>query len=235
MAKDVQNVLRSMLRNMLRNKEAIRRYARVAAFAVLGISVGVLVASQYQVLEYQNQIVEYLSVGERDPEVLTPYSLPASEPVSLSIPKLNINTTFEEPLGLNEDRTIEVPDSYDKVGWYKYGPTPGELGPAVILGHVDSYQGPAVFFYLGQLAVGDEIDITRSDGTIAKFSVTALERYEQSVFPRELVYGDIDYAGLRLVTCSGTYVHGAQRYTHNLVVYAALDESENNATSTTEE
>ncbi len=147
-----------------------------------------------------------------------------AEPVVLSIPKINLEATFEEPLGVLEDGSIQVPRGYDEVGWYKYGPTPGELGPAVILGHVDSFKGPAVFFSLGQLEIGDEISITRADGSAATFAVTELERNEQTSFPTEKVYGNLDHAGLRLVTCSGTFDKGQQRYSHNLIVYAKLVE-----------
>lgn len=150
--------------------------------------------------------------------------LPEAIPVSLSIPKLKIDTTFTEPLGLEADGAVEVPDDYVRVGWYKNGPTPGELGPAVILGHVDSREGPAVFFSLGRLNEGDDIFISRSDGSTAHFLVVALERYEQEVFPTAKVYGNISYAGLRLITCTGVYERGKQSYTQNLVVYAKLVE-----------
>lgn len=149
-------------------------------------------------------------------------ALPESLPVRLIIPKLNIDTGFEEPLGLLEDGTAEVPESNTEVGWYKYGPTPGEMGPAVIFGHVDSYIGPAIFFSLGQLKAGDEIKVGREDGSEARFVVTKLERYPQSNFPSAMVYGDIDHAGLRLITCSGVYDRSRGEYTHNLVVYARL-------------
>ena len=145
-------------------------------------------------------------------------------PTKLSIPKLKIETTFEKPLGLAPDGAIEIPESYTQVGWYEHGPTPGEYGPAVILGHVDSVSGPAVFFPLGQLEAGDDIFIDRADGSVAHFIVERLERYEQIAFPTAKVYGNIDYAGLRLITCSGTFIKGEQRYTHNLVVYAKLVE-----------
>jgi hypothetical protein len=127
------------------------------------------------------------------------YGLPESIPVRLRIPAIYVDAGFVE-LGLNADKTIEVPKSYEEVGWYTYGPTPGEMGPAIILGHVDSYKGPAVFFGLGGLKVGDTIEIERADGKTAIFGVDKLERYERSDFPRALVYGDLDYAGLRLIT-----------------------------------
>ncbi len=148
--------------------------------------------------------------------------LSSSVPASLRIPALAIETSFTEPLALTESGEVAVPDDNYKVGWYKNSPTPGEAGPAIVLGHVDSYTGPAIFFYLGQLKPGDDIFITREDGSEAHFEVTLLERYEQDQFPSQKVYGNINYAGLRLITCSGTYKQGVGRYTHNLVVYAKL-------------
>jgi len=155
---------------------------------------------------------------------MQPAVLPASVPVTLEIPRLKISTTFEGPLGLNPDGSIEVPESYEEIGWYSHGPTPGERGPAVVVGHVDSYKGPAVFFSLGQLKEGDDIFISREDGTTAHFQVTELGRYGQgqAEFPTAKVYSDLPFAGLRLITCSGYFDRGAQRYSHNLVVFASL-------------
>lgn len=155
-------------------------------------------------------------------------TLPESTPVRLKIPKIKVDAGFVE-LGLNSNNEIEVPKSFDKVGWYINGPTPGELGPAVILGHVDSKLGPAVFFYLGQLEPGDIINVERKDGSTATFRVDKLERYAQDSFPTSLVYGDINHAGLRLITCSGHYDRQAKRYDKNLVVYASLVDSEEQA------
>lgn len=146
----------------------------------------------------------------------------SSTPTTLRIPKLSINAPFTDPLGLLEDGEVAVPDSDTEVGWYKYGPTPGALGPSVILGHVDSYTGPAVFFYLGQLESGDDVYVDRADGSTAHFKVESLERPRQSDFPTARVYGNIDHAGLRIITCTGIYVKGKQRYTNNLIVYARL-------------
>lgn len=152
--------------------------------------------------------------------------LPESAPVRISISAINVEAEFESPLGLKSNGEIEVPETYDKVAYYGYGPTPGELGPAVILGHVDSYEGPAVFFSLGQLKEGDEIKVEREDGTTAVFAVTKLERHLQSGFPTREVYQDIDHAGLRLITCTGVYDHGSLRYSHNLIVFAKLARTE---------
>jgi len=157
--------------------------------------------------------------------VISGHTLPESDPMRLRISKINVDASFVE-LGLSPNNEIEVPKSFERVGWYVHGPTPGELGPAVVLGHVDSYQGPAVLFYLGQLEPGDTIEIDREDGTTATFRVDKLERYPQSNFPTSLVYGDIDHAGLRLITCSGSYDRQQQRYDQNLIVYASLVEPE---------
>jgi len=150
--------------------------------------------------------------------------LDESAPVRLRIPSLNIDTYFVE-LGIQNNREIEIPSGFEEVGWYKFGPTPGELGPAVVLGHVDSYMGPAVFFYLGQLNPGDTVEIDRADGTTAVFRIDKLERYLQTEFPTSLVYGDLNYAGLRLITCSGSYDREQNRYDSNLIVYASLIET----------
>lgn len=195
-----------------------RRYTRVAAFGVLGFVTGVLITTG---------ILQNLE-DTHVPEVVVTEAvetLQASSPVNLIIPKIDLETSFAAPLGLNQDQTVEVPDSFEHVGWYKYGPTPGELGPAVVLGHVDSKEGPAVFYSLGQLAAGDSVFIEREDGSTVEFLVTRAERYDQDGFPRAEVYGDLDHAGLRLITCSGVYDRGKQRYTHNLVVYAELKTS----------
>ncbi len=145
-----------------------------------------------------------------------------SNPVRLMIPAIGVDTEFEAPLGLKANREIEVPKSYTNVAYYENGPTPGELGPSVILGHVDSFEGPAVFFSLGQLKEGDEIRVKREDGSTAVFAVTKLERHSQNGFPTKEVYGDIDHAGLRLITCTGLYEKEVLRYTHNLIVFAKL-------------
>lgn len=210
--------------HFFKNKEeAVKRYyGIVIAFAIVSLVAGGL----FLALKYES-VTEYVAVSVSVPEpeikVETLESLFArSAPTVLSIPKINLQAEFVAPLDLNDDGTVSVPDDYSRVGWYKYGATPGEVGPTVILGHVDSKEGPAVFYSLGQLKEGDEVSVTREDGTIATFAVDELRRYNQDNFPTEKVYGQIDYAGLRLVTCTGLYDRKSQRYSHNLVVYATL-------------
>ncbi|MEN9920966.1 MAG: hypothetical protein RL538_859 [Candidatus Parcubacteria bacterium] len=196
-----------------------RRSHSVATIVVFGLLVLIGVALMYSP-RWGNDVIAPEDTGE--PLQVQGETLPESLPVKLMIPSINLSSEFEAPLGLQKDGEIEVPKGYEKVGYYKHGPTPGELGPAVILGHVDSVDGPAVFFSLGQLKEGDEIRVERADGTIAVFAVTEMERLPQSNFPTRKVYGDIDHAGLRLITCTGTYERDKLRYTHNLIVYAKL-------------
>ncbi len=205
------------------NFKTARRYLLVVAFVVVLIVGGWVTVSTQRDVTPDDLVAESPQPAPTNAEISGPI-LPASAPVSLRIPALGISAPFEEPLGLQDNQEIEVPEAYDTVGYYQYGPTPGELGPAVVLGHVDSVDGPAVFYSLGQLQTGDEILIERADGSTAVFAVTHLERHPQAGFPTELVYGNIDHAGLRLITCSGNFDDGAQRYSHNLIVFAELVE-----------
>jgi sortase (surface protein transpeptidase) len=127
-------------------------------------------------------------------------------------------------VGLNPDGSVEVPslDHADETGWFEHGPTPGEIGPAVILGHVDTRTGPAVFAGLKRLRPGDSIKVARADGSVAVFRTTSVEEVPKDQFPTERVYGDIGHAGLRLVTCGGRFDTARSSYVNNVVVYAEL-------------
>lgn len=215
--------------------DAYRRHRKVAAYAVLGVLLGV---GAYLAFERFVATPVYAPTI-REEATTTPqatrYLLPQSVPMRLIIPKLDIDAEFEAPLSLNADKTVGVPKEYTTVGWYDGSPTPGSLGPSIILGHVDSYEGPAVFYHLGKLEPGDTFTIEREDGTKPTFVVDKLERYPQSDFPTDLVYGPIDHAGIRLITCTGTYNKGTLRYSHNLVVYGRLvDLGAASSTPTTE-
>lgn len=153
-----------------------------------------------------------------------PEVMAGSVPVTLEIPAIDVRSDLQ-PLGLDEDGGIETPagDRYDEAGWYRHSPTPGAIGPAIVLGHVDSYEGPSVFFRLGELTAGDEISIERADGSIARFTVESVHRYPKDRFPTDVVYGDIDHAGLRLITCGGIFDDNSGHYDDNIVVFATLD------------
>lgn len=150
--------------------------------------------------------------------------LAASVPLRLEIPAIGVDSMIR-PLGLNPDRTVQVPpltkDSY--AGWYKYSPTPGELGPSIILGHVDSAKyGPGVFFRLGALRQHDRVTIVRSDHSVATFEVERVVEYPKNQFPTLEVYGNTDRAALRLITCGGRFDLSAHSYEDNIVAYASL-------------
>lgn len=196
-----------------------RHYVLVMAFAIVLVVVAVI-AQPYVSSYFSESSSELVVRYEQQPTSSSEYS--RSTPSRIVIPKINLDTTFVQPLGLMPDKTVSVPESYTQVGWYSGGVSPGEVGPTVILGHVDSFEGPAVFYKLSKLEPGDEVQIAREDGTTAIFEVINTERYSQDAFPTELVYGKTNFAALRLVTCTGTFNKGKQRYSHNLVVYGKL-------------
>jgi sortase (surface protein transpeptidase) len=150
--------------------------------------------------------------------------LPASTPTHLDIPAIGVSSALME-LGLNADHTVQVPplgrDS--RAGWYRYSPSPGQVGPAVLLGHVDSAQyGPGVFFELGATRPGELVSVTRADHTVAVFRVDRVVSYSKNAFPTLEVYGNTDHAALRLITCGGRFDLTSHSYENNIVVYASL-------------
>lgn len=149
-----------------------------------------------------------------------PTTLPRSEPVRIQIPAIGVDSDLMD-LGLDPDGTLEVPPDGFPAGWYTGAPTPGELGPAVIAGHV-SWRGPGVFYDLHRLSVGDQVTVSRADGTAAVFRVTRVEQYPKEAFPTQEVYGDIDHAGLRLITCGGVFNRRTGSHDDNIVVFAEL-------------
>jgi sortase (surface protein transpeptidase) len=107
-------------------------------------------------------------------------------------------------------------------GWFTGSPTPGQAGPAILAAHVDWDHRPGPFHRLGDLQRGDEVDVDRQDGVTARFEVLEVEQYPKDAFPTERVYGDIDHAGLRLITCGGDFDRAARSYRDNVVAYAGL-------------
>ncbi len=142
-------------------------------------------------------------------------------PVRLEIPRIGVDTAVV-PVGLNPDGTVLVPPAEPSApaGWYRFGVAPGEPGPAVLLGHVDSYQGPAVFSRLSTLERGDDITVRRDDGMTAAFTVESVRTHLKREFPTEVVYGPSVEPVLRLVTCGGTFDRDRRTYLSNVVVYA---------------
>ncbi|WP_441249508.1 class F sortase [Kitasatospora sp. McL0602] len=149
-----------------------------------------------------------------------PTGHPAAPPVHLTIPGIGVDAPVEAG-GLNADGTVEVPplDRPGQVDWYREGPAPGETGPAVLLGHLDTHKGPAVFSRLRDLKPGDRIDIRRQDGSTVSFRVRELQQFPKADFPTELVYGNTTTPQLRLITCGGS-LGGNGHYSDNIIVLA---------------
>jgi sortase (surface protein transpeptidase) len=142
-------------------------------------------------------------------------------PVRLRIRAIDVDTRLVQ-LGLNDDKSINVSFDLGVAGWWKGGPRPGQVGPAVIMGHVHWPTGPAVFSRLHALQRGDEILVDRADGTTARFVVTGQGNYRKTAFPSDLVYYPTLEPELRLVTCGGPIDPATGHYSENLVVFAVL-------------
>jgi hypothetical protein len=145
----------------------------------------------------------------------------SSAPVRVQVPAIGADSSLLD-LGLQPDGTMEVPPDADTVGWFTGGPTPGELGPAVIVGHVDWAGTHGIFYNLRDLQPDDQVTVTRADGSVAVFAVRSNERFPKDQFPTAAVYGNIDHAGLRLITCGGSFDPAARSYLDNIVVFADL-------------
>ncbi len=144
----------------------------------------------------------------------------AVRPAALRIASIGVDTTLVG-LGLNADETVEVPQDAEVAGWYDLGPLPGDDGSAVILGHVDSVAGPAVFYRLKELVAGDRVEVRLSDGSLTTFRVARVATYENDEFPAQQVYaGSPGRATLNLVTCGGEYDATRGGYQSNVVVFA---------------
>ena len=146
--------------------------------------------------------------------------LDAAAPVRLEIPSIGVSTDLVA-LGLNPDGTMQVPTKWEEAGWYARGPRPGEDGPAVIAGHVDSTSGPAVFFRLHDLRAGDEVLVTRADHSVVRFVIDRLQQFPKASFPTAAVFGATPGPTLRLITCTGAFDETARSYLDNLVAFAS--------------
>ena len=146
---------------------------------------------------------------------------PVASPVSLTIPLIGVKTQLLT-LGLAARGALQVPplSSASIAGWYTGSPRPGSVGPAIIVGHIDSYRGPGIFFRLSLLHPGDRVYVRRADGTLAVFRVTVVQVYLKDHFPTQAVYGPVPDAELRLITCGGAFDPARGSYLSNVVVYA---------------
>jgi Sortase domain len=149
--------------------------------------------------------------------------LAESRPTGIAIPAIHLRAPVHE-VGLADDGSIMAPplERHDQAGWYDGGPTPGEYGPAIIVGHVDTRTGPSVFHDLARLRAGTKVEVTRRDGRVAVFTVESVERFDKAAVPADRVYGDFSRPALRLITCGGRWLGGSTGYADNVVVFASL-------------
>jgi len=146
------------------------------------------------------------------------------KPTSVSIPAIGVESDLVS-LGLNPDNSLQVPQDHSKAGWFTGGSYPGDLGgpPALVVGHVDSKEGPAVFFKLDQLEIGDDILVTRTDGSTAVFVVYDGQQFPKDTLPTKEIYGERKGSEIVLITCTGEFNPATGHYLDNYVVRADLD------------
>lgn len=144
---------------------------------------------------------------------------PAEVPERVVIPRIDVDSDLVR-LGFDEAGAMEVPTDFSLAGWFEEGPAPGEVGPAVIAGHVDDRTGPAVFAELGLLEPDDVVEVHSESGQSLRFAVTSVHTYAKDDFPTESVYGPVPGAELRLITCGGAFDRSIGHYEDNVVVFA---------------
>jgi hypothetical protein len=159
-------------------------------------------------------------VAEPPPEPVT--AVYSGEPTRLRVPAIGVDTKLEL-LRLDKRGELETPRDYADAGWFAGGAAPGDVGPAVIAGHVNNRNGPAVFARLHELTPGAEVEVDRGGQTV-RFHVVAVDRYPKDAFPTEKVYGPTPDAELRLITCGGDFNAARRSYVDNVVAYAVLAE-----------
>lgn len=166
-----------------------------------------------------------LAPGAQGPSCSPTPGAGAPTPVALKIPAIGVSTKVVD-VGLDRDRTLQVPPltyaGTHEVAWYDLGPPPGRVGAAVIVGHVDSTTGPAVFYRLRSLAPGSMIQVTAANCQTVSFVVTSVKEYPKAQFPSQRIYGPVSDAELRLITCGGTFDTSTGHYLSNIVAYATM-------------
>jgi hypothetical protein len=202
-----------------------RGRVRLAGLTGVCLVIGGVIAMLVAVLAQQHAPDPVASAAGRiGPAGARGPALHQSLPVSVAIPTIGVKSKLLH-LGRNNDGTMAVPNlitSAAEAAWYKYSVTPGQIGTAVIEGHVDSYQGPAVFFRLGALRPGNRINVTLADGITAVFRVTGVREYAKDKYPANTVYAPVNYAALRLITCGGGFNAVTGHYLNSVVVFASL-------------
>lgn len=166
------------------------------------------------------------------PTTEAPPAVPRVAPASIDIPKIKVHSTLI-PTGLNPDNTLAAADVKhpQQASYYcvedlqkicSSGVLPGQVGPAVILGHIDGAKQQGIFYYLNKLQIGDTVTITLKDGTVLTFQVYRIRQDSKTMFPTQVVYQPTSVPEIRLITCTGAWVGGNMGYGDNLIVFASL-------------
>ncbi len=155
------------------------------------------------------------------PAVVTVPAMPRSTPVRVQVPAIGVDSPLMG-LGLRSDGAMQTPPTGFPAGWYTGAPTPGQLGPAIIAGHVDWAGHPGVFYNLRKLKPGDQVAVVRTDARKAVFRVSRVEEFTKDAFPTHAVYGNVNHAALRLITCGGSFDQQTASYRDNIVAFADL-------------
>lgn len=189
----------------------------VLASGVFGTAVGVSLSARAPDRRAE-EIVE-ASKAPQIREGTTRKQMP--RPIGIVIPAIGLSAPVA-PLGLNRDRTLQVPTDFGDTGWFQGGPEPGETGAAVIVGHVASRRGPAVFYRLRKLRAGDVITIRLQDRSVVRYVMTSAVRVRKSRFPTKLVYARTRQPTLRLITCAGILNPATGHHPDNYIVFASI-------------
>ncbi len=150
-----------------------------------------------------------------------PTGLGFSPPAEITVPSLGIDSTLVR-LDRNADGSVEVPTSFHVAGWYEHSVSPGQVGPSVILGHVDSKSGPGIFYKVGLLQPGAKVVVKRDDGKLVNYVITGVRQYPKTGFPTIDVYGDTAVPTIRLITCGGAFDSATGHYVSNIVAFGQL-------------
>ena len=181
-----------------------------------------VVSSPAQPSVHQHASQSELHAKNAQRKTQVPVRVHMPDPVRILIPEIGISAPII-PVGLNPDRTLQVPKSFSVAGWFTRGPEPGELGPAVIVGHVDSIDGPGVFYHLRALRSGDLIKIGLRNGWTVRYLVGSHLAAPKNDFPTKLVYSHTEKPTLRLITCDGQFDTATGHYVDNYIVFARFD------------
>jgi len=186
----------------------------------LGGAVGLVRALHSGRGAYQPGPIPHVSVpgGRRAALATSAGGQRVPRPQYLVVPAIGVQTRLIR-LGTTTGGAVKVPPTTSVAGWYTASARPGAIGPAVILGHVDSYHGEGIFFTLKNLHRGEKVFVMRRGGSVAVFSITKVARYQKSRFPAQAVYGPVPYSAIRLITCGGVFDHATGHYLSNVVAY----------------